>query len=63
MKKIIIVLFQIITLLLFISAHYLETIYYYARLDYLFFYVDLSLISGIILQLVIIVLLLTEVRK
>ena len=62
MRKLIIIL-QILTMLLFLTAHYLIGIYYYTEYLYVFLCCDVSLYLAIGLQLLIIVLLLEEVRK
>ena len=52
MKRLYIVfLCQILALILFLSAHFLTSIYYYSNAYYVFFYMDLALFLAIGLQI------------
>jgi len=55
----IIILCQILALILFLSAHYLVSIYYYSKVYYVFFWLDVVLISAIGLQITSILLLIS----
>lgn len=63
-KKTILIILLIISLLLFLTVHYLASIYYFSLIYWVYAIGDFCLITGVILQIISISLLIEEeVRK